>query len=124
MRPELWPEVESALGAALERSEAERLAWVAQSCHDPEVRAEVEALLGVYNKAEGFLDPKGRLIGAHLGHYEILELIGAGGMGEVYRARDPRIGRDVAVKVLPAVFSSDRDRLRRFTLEVRGSQEH
>ena len=57
--------------------------------------------------------------GARLDPYEILAPIGAGGMGEVYRARDPRIGREVAIKVLPPAFSRDPDRLRRFEQEVR-----
>ncbi|MBI3665713.1 MAG: serine/threonine protein kinase, partial [Acidobacteria bacterium] len=59
--------------------------------------------------------------GTRLGPYEILAPVGAGGMGEVYRARDPRIGRDVAIKVLPAAFSKDEDRLRRFEQEVRAA---
>ena len=58
--------------------------------------------------------------GSRLGPYEILAPIGAGGMGEVYRARDPRLGRDVAIKVLPASFSADADRLRRFEQEAQG----
>jgi serine/threonine protein kinase/Tol biopolymer transport system component len=56
--------------------------------------------------------------GVRLGPYEVLSAIGAGGMGEVYRARDPRLGRDVAIKVLPAAFSADPDRLRRFEQEA------
>src|SRR5262245_38716883 len=52
--------------------------------------------------------------GTRLGPYEIVTAIGAGGMGEVYRARDLRLQRDVAVKVLPAAFTTDRDRLARF----------
>ena len=59
--------------------------------------------------------------GARLGPYEILAPLGAGGMGEVYRARDPRLGRDVAIKVLPAAFSDDPDRLRRFEQEARAA---
>jgi len=56
--------------------------------------------------------------GTKLGPYEILSAIGAGGMGEVYRARDPRIGRDVAIKILPSAFSEDQERLRRFQQEA------
>src|ERR1700678_1322986 len=59
--------------------------------------------------------------GTKLGPYEILSLLGAGGMGEVYRAHDTRLGRDVAIKVLPAHFSSDPDRLRRFEQEARAT---
>ncbi len=59
--------------------------------------------------------------GTRLGPYEILAPIGAGGMGEVYRARDPRLGREVAVKVLPASFSQDADRLKRFEQEARAA---
>lgn len=57
--------------------------------------------------------------GLQLGPYEIVGLLGSGGMGEVYRARDPRLGRDVAIKVLPARLSTDPDRLRRFEQEAR-----
>jgi serine/threonine protein kinase len=57
--------------------------------------------------------------GTRLGPYELLELLGQGGMGAVYRARDSRLERDVAVKVLPDSFASDPDRLRRFTQEAR-----
>src|SRR6202795_4261750 len=59
--------------------------------------------------------------GSRLGPYEILSPLGAGGMGEVYRARDPRLGRDVAIKVLPSSFSADPDRLRRFEQEARAA---
>jgi serine/threonine protein kinase len=59
--------------------------------------------------------------GTRLGPYEILSPIGAGGMGEVYKARDTRLERTVAIKVLPASFSSDADRLRRFEQEARAA---
>src|SRR6476661_4846525 len=59
--------------------------------------------------------------GTKLGPYEIVAPIGAGGMGEVYRAKDPRLGRDVAIKVLPASFSTDDDRLRRFEQEAKAA---
>ena len=58
-------------------------------------------------------------IGAHLGSYEIVAPLGAGGMGEVYRARDARLGRDVAIKVLPELLAADPDRLARFEREAK-----
>ena len=61
------------------------------------------------------------LAGSNLGPYEIVSLIGAGGMGEVYRARDARLNREVAIKVLPPQFSTDSDRLRRFEQEARAT---
>src|SRR5574341_557000 len=59
--------------------------------------------------------------GIRFGHYEILSPLGAGGMGEVYRARDTRLDREVAIKVLPASFANDADRLRRFEQEARAA---
>ncbi|HET7452685.1 MAG TPA: protein kinase, partial [Thermoanaerobaculia bacterium] len=59
--------------------------------------------------------------GVHLGPYEVLSPIGAGGMGEVYRARDSRLDREIAVKVLPAEFAKDEDRMRRFEAEARAA---
>src|SRR5271169_3377822 len=61
------------------------------------------------------------LPGAHLGPYEIERLLGVGGMGEVYRARDARLGRSVAIKILPAAYSADSDRLHRFEQEARSA---
>jgi len=57
--------------------------------------------------------------GTHLGPFEILSAIGAGGMGEVYPARDPKLGRDVAIKVLPEAFARDADRMARFQREAK-----
>src|SRR6266849_6956884 len=57
--------------------------------------------------------------GCRLGPYEVLSPLGAGGMGEVYRAHDPRLGREVAIKVLPEASTTDPDRLRRFELEAK-----
>jgi serine/threonine protein kinase len=59
--------------------------------------------------------------GTKLVPYEIIAPLGAGGMGEVYRARDPQLGRDVAIKVLPAFLSREPDRLRRFEQEARAA---
>ncbi|MDX6306498.1 MAG: hypothetical protein QOI77_3467, partial [Blastocatellia bacterium] len=59
--------------------------------------------------------------GESLGNYKVLSAIGAGGMGEVYRAHDARLDREVAIKVLPADFAADRDRLRRFEQEAKAT---
>ena len=59
------------------------------------------------------------MVGKTLGHYEILEPLGAGGMGEVYRARDTTLDRDVAIKVLPEDFATDPERLARFEREAK-----
>ena len=60
--------------------------------------------------------------GARVGPYEIVGPIGAGGMGEVFRAKDSRLARDVAIKVLPRAYSQDSDRLRRFEQEARAAE--
>src|SRR5438876_7980604 len=65
--------------------------------------------------------PDRPMVGRNIGPYVIVSALGAGGMGEVYRAHDPRLGRDVAIKVLPAEFSDDADRLRRFEQEARAA---
>lgn len=67
------------------------------------------------------MPPASSILGKTLGHYRVIELIGAGGMGEVYRARDARLDRDVALKILPAAFCQDEERLRRFGLEARAA---
>ena len=107
---------------------------MAAACgHDDALRREVEALLAHAQTAEGFLEaPIGEvaahvladeraasLVGRQIGSYEILSLLGAGGMGEVYRARDTKLGRDVAIKVVADVFLSDPERLARFEREAR-----
>ncbi len=74
----------------------------------------------VYNPAK-FISAMALASGARIGPYEILSAIGAGGMGEVYRARDPRLGREVAIKVLPSGFSVDPVRLHRFEQEARAA---
>ena len=63
----------------------------------------------------------GLAAGTRVGPYEVLGPLGSGGMGEVYRARDPRLGREVAIKVLPRTVSADPDRVRRFELESRAA---
>jgi serine/threonine protein kinase len=107
-----------------------RSAFLSKACSgDAGLRTEVEALLLAHEKAGDFLQnpvlsgeqPVNLHLssGTRLGLYEVSALIGAGGMGEVYRARDTRLGRDVAIKILPSAFTGDSDRLARFEREAR-----
>ena len=130
MTPERWTRTEELYHAAFATPMRERAAFLAEACQDDEaLRRDVESLLNESLDGDGFLDaPAGQmaadaLLGATdarvLGGYRLQELIGAGGMGEVYRARDTKLGRDVAVKILPHAFTSDPDRLARFEREAR-----
>jgi Tol biopolymer transport system component len=132
MTPERWKRVEELYYGALARAPGDRAAFLTDAClEDEPLRGEVESLLKETD-AEGFLDGPAVLpvptisdpeippmSGRFLGGYLLGTLLGAGGMGEVYRARDTRLERDVAVKILPPAFTSDRDRLARFEREAR-----
>ncbi len=147
MSSQRWQRVSEVFEAARRRAPAERPAYLDRTCEgDASLRAEVEALLSSYDKAGGFLEdpaaPPQSLVSAavnpdegaattlrrgdRLGPYEILELLGAGGMGEVYRARDSRLRREVAVKVISPSLPASVDALRRFDQEARaaGSLNH
>jgi serine/threonine protein kinase len=134
MTPERWKRTEDLYHAARARAPGERAAFLAEACPDDEVlRGDVESLLNEPTSAEGFLAkpavamsphllsdlPPAAMAGRLLGGYRLQALIGAGGMGEVYRARDQRLERDVAIKILPHAFTSDPDRLARFEREAR-----
>jgi len=121
-----WKQIEDCYHAAMERPVPERAAFLAQACaDDPELHGEVKSLLA--QRADSFLEsaPVSAINtlppGAKLGNFGIVELIGRGGMGEVYRARDSRLKRDVAVKVLPAGLARDPDRISRFEREARAA---
>jgi Tol biopolymer transport system component len=132
--PERRRRVEELCDAALDRDARERAAFVAAACGpDAALRAEVEALLAHAQAAEGFLETSmgevaahvlaaehgASLVGRQIGSYKILSPLGKGGMGEVYRARDTKLGRDVAIKVVANAFLSDPERLARFEREAR-----
>ncbi len=138
---ERWRQIEQLYYAALEHPISERAGWLAQRCAaDKTLCDDVEKLLAVNEEAGNFLavpalEVVARKLAAdaqvlppktHISHYQILGQLGAGGMGVVYRARDTRLHRDVAIKVLPTEFAQDADRLRRFELEARatGSLNH
>ena len=128
MTPERWRQVTEVFHAARARDAAVRGSYLEHACGgDRALRAEVDAMLAAHHDPEGFgdrpvsgsIDDVRRLeAGAMVGPYRIDRLIGAGGMGEVYRARDTKLGRDVAIKVLPDAFAQDPDRLARFEREA------
>jgi len=129
MRHRNWPRVEELYHAALEKPPAEREAFLADVCGpDEALRREVRSLLGYEREADRLMEqPAASAVmqrlavvrGTRLGPYEVGGLIGSGGMGEVYRARDTRLGRDVAIKVLPEQVSHDAVALARFDREAR-----
>lgn len=124
-----WLQVKEILDAAIRRKPEERAAFLDDACGgDDGVRSEIESLLSSFGRAGGFMESSPveaetiRLetfsAGQTLGKYEIVSLIGKGGMGEVYLARDRQLRRRVALKVLPETVSSDRGRLIRFEQEA------
>src|SRR5262247_3249909 len=136
MKPERWHKIEKLYHSALEREADQRTAFLAEACAgDDSLRREVESLLTHQSKAEYLMetpvmevaakaiaeDSTTSIVGRNLGHYQILSLLGKGGMGEVYRARDTRLSREVAIKILPAAFAANTDRLRRFEQEARAA---
>ena len=122
MDPQRWARIEALYHAALAKRPDERPAHLAAACaDDPELRREIESLLACADDelkcpvASSERWPSG----FRLGSYEIVALLGAGGMGEVYRARDTKLRRDVAIKILPPAFAQDANRMARFEREAR-----
>ena len=118
---ERWVLVKRIVQEAAELADAERESLLDEACgSDAELRAEVESLLAA--GSDSFptpLAPSVLKAGTQLGAYTVAEPIGKGGMGEVYRARDTKLGRDVALKVLPTAFAKDAERVARFKREAR-----
>jgi serine/threonine protein kinase len=125
-----WKYVKGLLYDALRQEPQERENFLRKACgENAALRAELESLVAAHEEAGGFVeDPafadlflsRGDTLknGDRVGVYEITDFLAAGGMGEVYRARDTKLGRDVAIKVLPRVFTSDSERLTRFEQEA------
>ena len=131
-----WEQVEKLCQSALALEESQREAFLEEACAgDGDLRREVESLLRFDSRGERFIERPAMevaakmiaqekpesLIGQQLGSYQILSLLGAGGMGVVYQARDTRLKRSVAIKVLPADKVSDPERKRRFIQEARAA---
>jgi eukaryotic-like serine/threonine-protein kinase len=126
MTPEAWQEIKKVLAEALERTPEQRSAYLDQACPQPDKRREVESLLLADKQAQhNFLSgpalgsTEELAVGRRLGIYEIVARIGAGGMGDVYQARDTKLGRSVAIKILRLEFDDDPERLSRFQREAR-----
>jgi serine/threonine protein kinase len=130
--PERAADIERICHAALERDAAVRAMFLQEACAgDAALRQEVESLLAQESVAAGFMSTPAvglaggvmaespSWIGRQLGSYAIQAPLGAGGMGEVYQAHDIKLGRDVAIKVLPEVFAHNPDRLARFQPEAK-----
>ena len=127
---EAWPRLKEAFEGARALASDARPAYLAEVCNgDEALRREVELLLAHDDQAASFLETPAmpfddslvakNLEGQCIGPYQVSALIGTGGMGEVYRAHDAKLGRDVAIKVLPPMFTADRERLARFDSEAR-----
>ncbi len=143
MSPEQWKKIDELLDDALDLPPERHSSFLDEACNgDEELRRELESLLAAHQKAGSFIETTpakgmasaldfekakatsgepaaGSLVGHKLGHYQIAALLGAGGMGDVYRARDPRLDRNVAIKVLPRHLSSLPDAMARFEREAK-----
>ena len=120
MEPDRWKQLEELYHAALERPPEKRSRFLQTACAgDDALRQEVQSLL-TQSVVRDFLDgPTAVTPGSRLGSYDILSAIGKGGMGEVWKARDTKLGREVAIKTLPEEFARDGDRLARFEREAK-----
>jgi serine/threonine-protein kinase len=130
-----WQEIDKLLEGALELDAGERAAFLDQACAgDETLRRKVDALLISHERearsvetpalemtAQPLSNQARSMVGCQLSHYQILEFLGAGGMGEVYRARDIKLDRTVALKLLPAEFASAEGPLQRFVQEAKAA---
>ncbi|MEK6279919.1 MAG: protein kinase [Acidobacteriota bacterium] len=134
--PERWQHLKALLHSALERQPDERAAFLAEACGDDEaLREDLQSFLVHEEQASSFIEqpafgvmaatltnePAASMLGRTLGRYRIIAALGSGGMGEVYLAEDTQLGRKIALKTLPAHFTIDDERVRRFQQEARAA---
>lgn len=132
MTPERWQQIDKLLEEALELHASERGPFLDRNCAgDEPLRRKLDALLSAHKQAESFIEKPAlegaaqvlaeqarSIVGRQLGHYQILELLGAGGMGQVFLAHDTRLNRRVALKLLSTGLTTDEERRRRFRQEA------
>ena len=133
MKPARWHQIEHLYNEAVEMEERQRTAFLREACAaDDELRRDVEKLLAAQTSAASFMEEPAlseiapefvasaslSWAGRQIGNYQFVSLVGAGGMGEVYRARDTKLKREVAIKILPGEFSRDPDRISRLEREA------
>ena len=136
MEPDLWQRITDLFDEAMTRGPKDRIVFLEEACKgDRDLRKQVERLVKSHEKSGGFLessafavapellrdDRAGAPVGELIGHYRIESLIGIGGMGEVYLARDERLGRKAALKLLPERLTADETQLSRFKTEARAA---
>src|SRR5437879_492947 len=136
MTPERWQQIKEIFQSALDRAPRDRSAFLANACGgDESLRQEVESLIASHAKEGSFIDSPAYEAAAELivdekaelkpgqviGSYEIIAFLSRGGMGEVYLAQDKRLGRKVALKLLPSSVTKDANRLHRFEQEARAA---
>jgi serine/threonine protein kinase len=136
MTPERWEQIKVLFHATLEHEPARRPAFLARACADDgPLRLEVESLLVSHEQAESFIETPASdvaaallaedqpvlLAGQMVGPFRIVGVLATGGMGEVYLGDDTRLGRKVALKLLPSQFTVNADRVRRFEQEARAA---
>ncbi|MBI4468315.1 MAG: serine/threonine protein kinase, partial [Acidobacteria bacterium] len=136
MTPERWQKIKNVFQSALGHEPEQRSALLDKACaNDDEMRGKVEAMLHAHAEAGSFIEAPavdvaaelmaeeqtGSRIGEDIGPYRIVSRLGAGGMGEVYLAQDHRLGRQVALKLLPEYFTTDGSRVKRFQQEARAA---
>jgi serine/threonine-protein kinase len=136
MKLERWKKVNDLFQSAVERAPGDRASFLDEACHGDEgLRREVGSLLTSHERSENFIelpafqvapelvtnDRPGALVGTLIGHYRIESLIGVGGMGEVYLARDERLGRKAALKLLPDSLTTNETQVSRFKNEARSA---
>ena len=136
MKQENWQQVRNIFDGALKHAPDERPRFLDKVCaNDEELRREVESLLSSLDSAESFMETPAVAkvadiieaetnklkTGKRFGHYEIIEQIGAGGMGEVFLAQDKKLDRKVALKVLPSEFARDAYQMSRFVREAKSA---